>query len=62
MIGNQPKIPDPQTRASHIAKLRELNKRMDKHILDLDGLNSRLEIDLLEQRKQIYTLRQTPRA
>jgi hypothetical protein len=35
---------------------------MDKHILDLDELNSRLEIDLLEQRKKIYTLRQTPHA
>lgn len=29
-MSNQPKIPDPETRVRHIARLCELNKRMDK--------------------------------
>ncbi len=48
---NQPRIPDPETRARHIAKLRELDKRMDGHILDLDELNAQLAMDLCQQRR-----------
>lgn len=53
-MSNQPKIPDPETRVRHIARLCELNKRMDRHILDLDELNARLAMDLCEQRRQMY--------
>jgi len=60
-MSHQPRIPDPETRARHIAKLRDLNRRMDKHILDLDELNSQLETDLLEQRRRIYQLREAKR-
>ena len=60
-MSHQPRIPDPETRARHIAKLRDLNRRMDKHILDLDELNSQLETDLLEQRRRIYQLREPKR-
>jgi hypothetical protein len=44
-MNSQPRIPDSQTRARHIAKLRELVERMDGHIADLDALNARLEED-----------------
>jgi hypothetical protein len=57
-MSNQPRIPYPETRARHIAKLRDLNKRMDKHILDLDELNAKLEIERLEQRRKMYDLRE----
>jgi hypothetical protein len=42
-MSNQPRIPDPETRARHIAKLKELCDRWDKHIADLDALSDRLE-------------------
>jgi hypothetical protein len=47
-MSNQPRIPNSETRARHIAKLAELNKRMDEHILDLDELNAKLVLDLCE--------------
>ena len=53
-MSNQPRIPDPETRARHIAKLSELNRRMDAHILDLDELNAKLKMDLYEQRRRMY--------
>ncbi len=56
-MSNQPRIPAKETRARHIAKLRELNIRMDKHIMDLDELNALLEADLREQRRRIHRLR-----
>ncbi len=57
-MSNQPKIPNLETRARHIAKLRELNRRMDKYIMDLDELNALLEAALREQRRRIYRLRE----
>lgn len=57
ITNNQPRIPDPETRARHIAKLRELDKRMDGHILDLDQLNAQLAMDLWEQRRRMYSKR-----
>jgi len=57
-MSNQSRIPTPETRARHIAKLRELNKRMDKHIMDLDELNALLEAEIREQRRWIYHLRE----
>lgn len=56
-MSNQPRIPDPETRARHIAKLSELNKRMDGHILDLDELNAQLAMDLCKQRRRMYSKR-----
>lgn len=57
-MSQQIKIPPPEIRARHIAKLRELNRRMDKHILDLDELNALLEANLREQRRRIERLRE----
>ena len=43
-MSNKPKIPvDAETTARHIAKLKELCERWDKHIADLDVINERLE-------------------
>ena len=56
-MSNQPRIPDLETRARHIPKLSELNKRMDGHILDLDELNAQLAMDLCEQRRRMYSKR-----
>jgi hypothetical protein len=47
-------IPNEETRVRHLAKMRELNRRMDKHIIDLDELNARLEENLREQRRKIF--------
>ncbi|WP_319423528.1 hypothetical protein [Pleurocapsa sp. FMAR1] len=47
-------IPNEETRVRHLAKMRELNRRMDKHIIDLDELNARLEENLREQRRRIF--------
>ncbi|PSB47539.1 hypothetical protein [Chroococcidiopsis sp. CCNUC1] len=52
-MNQQSKIPSLEIRARHIAKLKELNRRMDKHILDLDDLNALLEANLREQRRRI---------
>jgi hypothetical protein len=60
-MSNQPRIPDPETRARHIAKLRELVRRMDGHILDLDELNAKLEADIVEQRRRAVRLREASR-
>ncbi len=60
-MSNQPQIPDPETRSRHIAKLRELVRRMDGHILDLDELNAKLEAELLDQRRRAYHLREASR-
>ncbi|MCL1467107.1 MULTISPECIES: hypothetical protein [Argonema] len=42
---NQPRIPDPETRARSVAKMREVIKRWDVLITDLDELNARLEAE-----------------
>jgi len=57
-MSNQSRIPTKETRARHIAKLRELNRRMDKHIMDLDELSAFLETELRERRRRIYLLRE----
>lgn len=44
-MSNGRRIPDAETRARSVAKLRDLVERMDRHIADLDGLNARLEAD-----------------
>lgn len=52
-MSNKPKIPPIEVRISHLAKMRELNKRMDKHIMDLDELNAYLEKKLRQQRRRM---------
>ncbi|OKH33166.1 hypothetical protein NIES2119_24210 [[Phormidium ambiguum] IAM M-71] len=42
---NQPRIPDAETRARSVARMRELVKRWDVLIADLDELNLRLEAE-----------------
>ena len=53
-MSNEPRIPDAETRSRHIAKLRELVRRMDGHILDLDELNAQLAADLAKQHRRRY--------
>lgn len=45
MSNERSKIPDAETRARSVAKLRALVERMNRHIADLDELNARLEVD-----------------
>lgn len=42
---NQPRIPDPETRARSVTRMREVIKRWDVLIADLDELNLRLEAE-----------------
>ncbi len=42
---NQPRIPDTETIARHVAKMQELCRHMDRHIAELDEFNARLELD-----------------
>jgi hypothetical protein len=44
-MSKQPRIPDAETRARSVYNLREVVKRMDRHIADLDELNARLEAE-----------------
>lgn len=44
-MSNQPKIPDAQTRARHIAKLQEICQRWDTLIAGLDELDARLDAE-----------------
>lgn len=44
-MSNERKIPDAETRARSVSNLRELVKRMDRHIADLDELNAQLEAE-----------------
>ncbi|MEY2833357.1 MAG: hypothetical protein RLZZ574_2616 [Cyanobacteriota bacterium] len=53
------RLPNQETRVRHLARMRELNKRMDKHIIDLDELNARLEENLRKQRRRIFNSDQT---
>jgi hypothetical protein len=46
-------IPNQDTRVRHLARMRELNKRMDKHIIDLEELNVLLEGNWRKQRRNI---------
>ncbi len=58
-MNTQPTIPDAETRARSVARLRELVQRMDKHIAELDALNARLEE---ENRQSFEQARQTGNA
>ncbi|MBD2181019.1 hypothetical protein [Aerosakkonema funiforme] len=44
-MSNQPRIPDPETRERHIAKLKEICQRWDVLIAGLDELNAKLDAD-----------------
>ena len=52
-MSNKSRILPKEIRMRHLAKMRELNKCMDKHIIDLDELNARLEENLRKQRRRI---------
>jgi hypothetical protein len=55
-MNKQPRIPDAETRAREVAQLRELVKRMDANILDLDELIGRLEADIRNSPLTAYRL------
>lgn len=55
-MNNQPRIPDRETIDRHVTQMRELVKRMDAHILDLDELNARLEADIRNSPLTAYRL------
>ena len=55
-MSNQAKIPDAEIRKRSVAKLRELVKRWDALILDLDELNARLEADIRNSPLTAYRL------
>lgn len=44
-MSNQPRIPDPETRARSVARMRELIQHWDVLIANLDELNARLEAE-----------------
>ncbi len=44
-MSNQPRIPDAETRARSISRLRELVQRMDRNIAELDEFIVRLEAE-----------------
>jgi hypothetical protein len=44
-MSNQPRIPDPETRARSVARLREVVQRMDRNIAELDEFIARLETE-----------------
>lgn len=52
----KPRIPDAETRAREVANLRQIVKRMDALILDLDELNARLEADIRNSPLTAYRL------
>jgi exonuclease VII small subunit len=55
-MNNQPRIPDAETRARSVANLRQLVKRMDAGILELDELIARLEADIRNSPLTAYRL------
>jgi len=42
---NQPRIPDAETRARSVTRLREIVQRMDRNIAELDEFIVRLEAE-----------------
>ncbi|OCR02171.1 hypothetical protein BCD67_04695 [Oscillatoriales cyanobacterium USR001] len=42
---NQPRIPDAETRARSVARLREVVQRMDRNIAELNELIVRLDVE-----------------
>lgn len=60
-MSNERKIPDANTRAHSVNKLRELVKRMDRHIVDLDELNAQLEVENEKSLLSAYLARREQR-
>ena len=60
-MSNECRIPDSETRARSVAKLRQLVERMDRHIAALDELNARLEADVQNSRIEAYDRRRAER-
>ncbi|MCL1465711.1 hypothetical protein [Argonema galeatum] len=44
-MSNQPRIPDAETRARSVTRLREVVQRMDRNIAELDEFIARLEAE-----------------
>lgn len=61
-MNNQPRIPDAETRARSLANLRQLVKRMDAGILELDELIARLEADIRNSPLTAYRLGKAKKA
>jgi hypothetical protein len=61
-MNDRVKIPDAETRARSVAKMRELVKRMDANILQLDELIARLEADIRNSPLTAYRLGKAKRA
>lgn len=53
---NQPQIPDAQERLHSASKMRELGKRIDNNLLDLDELIAQLESDIRNSSLMAYRL------
>lgn len=60
-MSNERKIPDAETRTRSVNQLREVVKRMDGHIADLDALNAQLEADNQESLLAAYFKRREQR-
>lgn len=60
-MSNELRIPDAETRARSVANLRELVKRMDRNIAELDELNASLEADIQNSPLGAYYKRRAER-
>ncbi len=59
-MNKQSRIPDPETRARSVARMRQLVKRMDAGILQFDELIARLEADIRNSPLTAYRLGKKP--
>ncbi|MCU0534864.1 MAG: hypothetical protein MUD14_13315 [Hydrococcus sp. Prado102] len=53
-MNNYPRIPETATIERHVTKMNELCQRMDKHIADLEELNTRLDEEFYQSPYGIY--------
>ena len=60
-MSNEHRIPDAETRARSVANLREIVKRWDVLIAELDELNARLEADIQNSTLGAYYQRRAAR-
>ncbi|MGH2415715.1 MAG: hypothetical protein ACRDEA_18890 [Microcystaceae cyanobacterium] len=51
-ITQQPRIPNPETKARNVARMREACRQMDLVTLQLDELIAMVEADLRRQRRE----------
>ena len=60
-MNNQPRIPERATIDRHVTKMTELCHRLDRHIADLEALNTRLEAEFYHSPYGIYRQRKEER-